>query len=256
MAVHASHAALPYPIRGARYSLLIPYLDADGDPTAPTTPDTEISKDGAAAADCTEEVSAVSGMDGVALMTFTGAELDCSAAAVKAGVASGPKPTLLTLYPRTLAVLSTGTASAGSSSTITLGTILRANIIGCFVRTTGGTGGGGSGGENNQARRITAYNATTGQCTVSPNWETAPDATTTYDVLLPEGVTAAAVHGLKLICESQGNYDAQQILSLLLSGVFGVTDGGEFSTANDGAVRADVDYSAGNRSTVTLTPSA
>ena len=33
------------------------------------------------------------------------------------------------------------------------------------------------------------YNTSTGAFTVSPNWETTPDNTTTYAVLLPEGVT-------------------------------------------------------------------
>lgn len=198
MAVHASHASLPYPIKGARYSLLLPFLDADGDPTAPTTPDTEISKDNGAAADCAEEVSATSGMDGMSLLTLSGAETDCSCAALNAKVASGPKATLATVFPRVLASVGTGTLSAGSAGGGTLGTILGFDITGCFIKTTGGTGGGGTGGANNQARYITSYTMSTGAFTVEPNWETTVDATTTYSVLLPEGVTLGMFKALNI----------------------------------------------------------
>lgn len=188
MANHASHAALPYPVKGARYTVLLPGLDADGDPTASTTPDTEISKDNGAAADCAEEVSATSGMDGMNMLTLSGAEMDCSCAALHAKVASGPKATLITLFPRVLPVLFSGTAQAGAAGTITVATDIPAIakfLIGCIVKTTGGTGGGGTGGANNQARVITAFS--TGRvATVVPNWETTPDSTTTYEILLTE----------------------------------------------------------------------
>lgn len=196
MAVHASHAALPYPIKGARYSILVPYLDADGDPTVPTTPDTEISEDNAAATDAAEEASATSGMDGMALITFSGAETDCSCLAVNAKVASGPKATLATLYPRVLASVGTGTLSAGSAGGGTLGTLLAYDVTGCFIKTTGGTGGGGTGGANNQARKIVTYNTSTGAFTVTPNWETTPSTDTTYEILLPEGVTLGMLKAL------------------------------------------------------------
>src|SRR6187431_2747151 len=108
MANHASHAAMPYPVKGARFTLLVPYLDDDGDPTAPTTPDTEFSGDNGAAADTAEEVSATSGMAGMAMLTLTGAETNYSTVALNAKVASGPKATLATIYPRLLPVFQTG----------------------------------------------------------------------------------------------------------------------------------------------------
>lgn len=197
MANHASHGALPYPIKNARFTVHVPYLDADGDPTAPTTPDTEISVDNGAAADCTEEVSVTSGMDGMSILTLTGAEMNCSMAALNAKAASGPKATLLTIYPRVLPILESGTAQAGASGSITLAAGAAAyDLKNCFVRTTGGTGGGGGGGVNNQARKIIAYNSGTKVATVDPTWETTPDGTTTYDILLPEGVTEAMVKTL------------------------------------------------------------
>ena len=189
MANSASHAALPFPVKNARFSILIPYLDADGDPTDPSTPDTEFSVDAGAFADCAEEVTTISGSNGMGYITLTGAEMDGSMVAVAAKAVSGPKYTLATLYPRVLPILRSGTAQAGAGGTITLdsGAVAIDDYYnGCIIRTTGGTGGGGTGGANNQARVITDYNGSTKVATISPNWETNPDATTTFDVLLTE----------------------------------------------------------------------
>lgn len=190
MANSVSHARLPYPIINARFTVGVPFLDADGDPTDPTTPDTEISQDGGAFADAAEEVTTITGSNGAGYITLTGAEMNNSLVVAAFKVASGPKATLMTLYPRNLPILESGTAGAGAAGTLTLasGTYTGLNLAGCFIRTTGGTGGGGTGGANNQARRITSYNTSTRVATVTPNWETTPDNTTTYDILLPEGV--------------------------------------------------------------------
>ena len=115
MSNSVSHAALPYPIKNARFTLAVPYLDADGDPTDPTTPDTEVSQDGGAFADAAEEVTTISGSNGLGYITLTGAEMNNSIVGVCAKVASGPKATIATLYPRVLASVGTGTLSAGSA---------------------------------------------------------------------------------------------------------------------------------------------
>lgn len=190
MATHISHAALPYPVKNARYTLLVPYLDADGDPTDPTTPDTEVSQDGGAFADATEEVTTITGSNGAGFVTLTASEMNNSAVFVAFKVASGPKATLMTVYPRVLPILENGTAQAGAAGSITLASGAAGyDLSGCIVRTTGGTGGGGA---NNQARVITAYNTSTKVATVVPNWETNPDATTTYDILVTESMVACA----------------------------------------------------------------
>ena len=187
MANHASHA-LPWPVKNARYTVAVPYLDADGDPLDPTTPDTEISKDGGSYADCAEEVTTIAGSNGSGFITLSGAETDCSFFFLAAKAASGPKSTLLTDKPRVLPLLFSGTASAGAAGTLTLATDIPAVadlLVGCVLKTTGGTGGGGTGGANNQARVITDF--TTGRvASVVPNWETTPDGTTTYEVLRTE----------------------------------------------------------------------
>jgi len=194
MANSITHAGLPYPIKGARYTIEVPYVDGTGTPTDPTTPDTERSVDGAAFADCTEEVTTISGSNGFGYITLTGDELDCSLLVLAAKAASGPKSTLMSLRPRNLPTLMSGTAAAGAAGSITLqsGAANRPEcddiLIGCYVRTTGGTGGGGGSGKaNNQVRQITDYVASTGVASVSPNWETNPDNTTTYEILVPEG---------------------------------------------------------------------
>src|SRR3989304_3455830 len=162
MAVHPPHAALPYPIKGTRYRVDVIYLDADGDPTDPVTPDTEISLDNGNFADCAEEVAVPATNRGGSMMTFSGAEMGASTVKVWFGVASGPKVTMMTLQPRVLPIVESGTAQAGAAGTITLAAGAAAfDLTGCFVKTTGGTGGGGAGGANNQARKITAYNTST-----------------------------------------------------------------------------------------------
>ncbi|HUV39258.1 MAG TPA: hypothetical protein VMY39_06570, partial [Planctomycetota bacterium] len=202
-------------------------------PTDPTTPDTEVSKDNGAYADCAEEVTAATGSNGTGMITLSGAETDASVVALAAKVASGPKATLLTLYPRVLAEVGTGTLSAGSAGGGTLGTILAYDVTGCFIKTTGGTGGGGTGGANNQVRRIVTYVTSTGVFTVSPDWETTPDNTTTYAVLLPEGVTLGmlrtlnpATAGRTIVVDANGLADANAVK-------IGPTGSGTAQTARD-----------------------
>jgi len=74
----------------------------------------------------------------------------------------------------------TSTAQAGASGSITLDTGSSATngfYLGRFVRITGGTGAG-------QVRLISGYTGSTKVATVSPNWSTAPDATSTFAVEL------------------------------------------------------------------------
>lgn len=201
MANHISHAALPYPVRGCRFTLPIPYLDADRTPTDPVTPDTELSQDGGAYADCTEEVTVIAGANGSAYLTLTGDELNAALVFLAAKVASGPKATLRTLAPQIRAILRAATATGGAAGSITLdadASQIDDYYNGCLIRTTGGTGGGGGlGSRDNQARLITDYLGATRVAVVSPNWEVTPDATTTFEVLQSEWaghVLGTAIH--------------------------------------------------------------
>jgi hypothetical protein len=219
MATHVSHAALPYPIKGARFSMMVPFLDSTGTPTDPVTPDTEASLDGAAFADTTEEITVITGANGSGLFTLTGDETNTSATALAFKSASGPKVPLGSVYPRVLAQVTNSTFSAGSAGGATLNQALGYDVSGCFIVTTGGLGGGGgSGSLNNQARRIITHNTTTGAITVAPNWEVTPDNTTQYKILLPEGMTLGSLRALNpatlgqtIAVDASGRLDVSKI---------------------------------------------
>ena len=190
MATHFSHAALPFPVKGARYTVPITWLAADGTPSDPLiVNDAEVSKDGGSFAVCAEPVTLIDSMvGGAAYVTLTGAEMNATLIKV-AAIGAGPKTTMIDIVPRVLPVILSGTATAGTSSTIRLpATACRLSNYynGCIVKTTGGTGGGGTGGANNQARMITSYVGSTRVATIEPAWETTPDATTTVQVLSTE----------------------------------------------------------------------
>lgn len=195
MSNSSTHAALPYPIRNARYSVPAAFRISAGNPTDPTTPDTEYSVDGGATFSDTAEEVTTGGANGAGYVTLTGAEMN-NALVWLAFKSANCTTSLMSLIPRVLALIGSGTLSAGAAGGGTLGTLLSYDLTGCFIRTTGGTGGGGTGGANNQARKIATYNTSTGAFTVVPNWETTPDATTTYDILLPEGVTLGMLRTL------------------------------------------------------------
>jgi hypothetical protein len=93
-----------------------------------------------------------------------------------------------------LRTIRSGTAQAGAAGTITLDASAAATTDfydGDLIYTTGGTGVG-------QVRIITAYNGTTKVATITPNWATTPDNTTTYAVLPAGHVNLTAIAGAVL----------------------------------------------------------
>jgi len=191
-------------------------LDADGDPTNAGTADTEVSIDYAAYGDCTNEVTAVG--TGTGYLTLTGDETNGNVLLIQAKDSDGSptaKNTVLVVYPRVLPVLASGTAQAGGNTSITLAadaSAIENHFAGALVKTTGGTGGaGGSGSANNQVRRITAYNATTKVCTVTPAWETNPSSDTTYEILWYETAYNAVLAGVDTATELAAEFDVVTI---------------------------------------------
>lgn len=180
---HFSHASLPYPVRGARYTLVIPYLASDGTPTDPTGSDIEIWKDAGGFADCSQQPTVMAAGTGLTYLTLTAAEMDCAMLALNAKVASGPKPTLAALSPRTLPVLRSGTAQAGAASTLTLdaGAVAIDDYYNGCILLDGAPGALGT-----EARVITDYDGTTKIATVSPAWEVTPTGTPAFSVLITE----------------------------------------------------------------------
>src|SRR4051812_9950288 len=121
MAASASDAH-PFPIYNARFRVLLPVLDADGDlVTAMSTPDSELSQDCGTFADATNEATEIATSSGMYYLDLIATELDTmSTAIIVKSATSGMKTTPLVLYPVRLPVLRTGTAQAGAASTITL----------------------------------------------------------------------------------------------------------------------------------------
>ena len=189
----STYHAFPYCVRGYRFTLPVVLLDADGDPTAPTGWDSERSVSGGAFADCTEEVTAPTGAAGEGYLTLDGDETNASLLLVRVkDTGAAVKTSEYAFVPAQLPTVETGTATAGASNTITLAagaSGVTQFYRGMLVGTTGGTGGGGGSGKlNNQLRVITSYNYLTKVATVFPQWETTPDNTTTYEILLPSGM--------------------------------------------------------------------
>lgn len=186
MATHYSHGALPFPVRAGKFTLPLVFLDADGDPISPGALDSEISKDGGAFSDCTNEVTYVG--NGFGYLTLTETEMDCSVAGIVVkGDTVGYKNTVATISPRVLPPVHSGTAvSIPSSTSITLAATANAitgsAYTGLLVRINSATAGAG------QVRVITDYVAGTQVATISPAWESDPTGTVTYDILRPESI--------------------------------------------------------------------
>jgi len=203
MANSISHAALPCVIRGARATIAIPFNNPDGGAESPAT---QISKDGGAYADCTNELTIVSGGD-IGYLTLTETETDAALILLKCDVVSGESPTVMSIQPENLPVLFTGTAQAGGASTITMqaGSFPTQDdvINGAIVHVTAGTGSG-------QAREIKDYNGSTGQITVDQAWETNPSTDSVYSILDPGGYAAT----LTRVSQSSFDTNVPNVLSL------------------------------------------
>ncbi len=179
--------AMPYPLYGCPFAVVFPMLDADGDPvTGATTPDAEVSLNCNTFADCTNESTEIATASGVYYLLLTAAEMTADIVTVIAKSATaGMKTTVITLYPRKLVSIRTGTsASAGSlTSSIVLDASASAvddfyNGMICVAVIDGTT----------EVRMISDYTGSTQTATVVPDWNTAPDNNDTFTVYLPDGV--------------------------------------------------------------------
>jgi hypothetical protein len=158
-------------------------------------------------------------------------------------------------------VIAAGTAQAGSSSTIQLASATSFPddiVIGAVVRIIGGTG-------INQARGIADWVSSTDTATVAPNWTTAPDNTSIYEVYwgAPVDVPTAAAIVAAVFAKTATKWNSltfEELLTVVGAVVAGKVSGmgsnaPVFRALNDGSnvVSATTD-SSGNRSAVTVTP--
>lgn len=192
----AAGDAHEFPIYAGRYRVAFPVLDADGDlVTAMSTPDSERSIDEATFADCTNEATEIATSSGVYYLDLTAAEMTskCTSVIVKSATA-GMKTTVLTLYPKRMPILRSGTAQAGAASTITLDSGASAKngaYAGCYVQCSNNSPSNVQG----QTRKIISYVGSTKVATVEAAWGTNPSSATTFDILVPETVNLQAFMG-------------------------------------------------------------
>jgi hypothetical protein len=178
--------ALPYPVYGVPYGVVIPVLDADGDlVSAASTPDSEVSKNGDTFADCTNEITEIATNSGMYYLLLTGTEMTADVVAVIVKTATaGAKTTPIVLYPAKLPTLQSGTVGANAADGTTLQLDSNAVAIddyynGCLLV--------GTLDSNVEARVVADYNGSTKVCTVSPAFVTTPDNNDTYIVYQPWG---------------------------------------------------------------------
>jgi len=184
----SSGDAHPYPIYNARYRVVFPILDADGDlVTGAASLDSELSQNQGAFADATNEATELATSSGMYYLDLIAGELDTKSTAIIVKTStSGAKTTPMVLYPKRLPALRTGTAQAGAATTITLNS--EASAIddfynGLIVNITNNSPANAQG----QARVITDYVGSTKVATVEAAWGTNPSSASTFEILVPEG---------------------------------------------------------------------
>lgn len=98
----ASTDAKPVPIKNTAYRVTFPIFDADGDlVTGATGLDSEVSKDGGAFADCTNEATEIATSSGMYYLDLTSTEMNADTVAVIVKTSSsGAKTTPLVMYPQ------------------------------------------------------------------------------------------------------------------------------------------------------------
>lgn len=96
----ASTDATPFPMKNVAYRVTFPILDADGDlVTGATSPDSEVSKDGGAFADCTNEATEIATSSGMYYLDLTSTEMNADTVAIIVKSGNG-KTTPIVLYPQ------------------------------------------------------------------------------------------------------------------------------------------------------------
>lgn len=179
--------ALPYPVYGFPFGVVFPMLDADGDlVTGATTPDAEVSKNGDTFADCTNESVEIATGSGMYYLLLTGTEMTADVVTIIAKSATaGMKTTPITLYPRKLVTVRSGTSASGGVSTNTIVLDASASAIDDFYN---GMVVCATIDSNVECRVISDYVGSTQTASVVPDWTVAPDNNDTFVIKLPEGV--------------------------------------------------------------------
>ena len=177
--------ALPYPVYGLPFAVVFPILDVNGDYVAGAAGlDSEVSLNGDTFADCTNEATQIATSSGVYYLLLTAAEMTADVVTIKVKTStSNAKYPLITLYPRKLVRIASGTCAGGASGYMTLASgspAIDDYFNGCLVHGVLDT--------LDEVRIISDYTGSSKQAAVTPDWNTAPDSDDTYEIFVLEGM--------------------------------------------------------------------
>lgn len=177
------------PIYNCKHREYITLVDSAGAVIAPSSPDTELSLDGAAFADATNELTEISSGD--CYLDFAYSEMAATAVMVRPK-STGALTRTFTLFPQRLPVLRSGTAQDGAAATLTLDSSASAKdgaYVGCLLRLSNNTPSGVQG----DVRKIIGYVGSTKVATVEANWTDTPTSSTTFEVLVPSDLSMVSL---------------------------------------------------------------
>lgn len=120
----ASTDATAVPVKNQAYRVTLPILDADGDlVTGATAPDSEVSKDGGAFADATNEITEIATASGMYFLDLTATEMNADTVSVIVKTTStGAKTTPIVMYPNEVGDIDVDvTAFGGTAGTFAAG---------------------------------------------------------------------------------------------------------------------------------------
>lgn len=199
MANSILHSQVP-PIYGAAFTVCTGFRATSGISLAPTGIDTEISMDAGTFADATNEVTLIKEVGGstdsaLGFITFTDTEMTASNVTIQ--IKSGNCVTeQITIAPQRILSVTTGTATAATSGSLTLavGSVaVNDYYSGMVLRTDSGTGSG-------QARWVYDFDGSTLIATVIPAFEVTPASGTTYTIgLLPGSIASVGAMATDVI---------------------------------------------------------
>ncbi len=118
----ASTDARPIPQKNVAYRVTFPIFDADGDlVTGATGLDSEVSKDGGAFTDCTNEATEIATASGIYYLDLTNTEMNADTVAVIIKTSSsGAKTTPIVMYPEEAGDIRVNATQWNSLTTVAL----------------------------------------------------------------------------------------------------------------------------------------
>lgn len=244
----AATDATLFPVKGQAYRVTFPILDADGDlVTGASSLDSEVSKDGATFADCTNEATEIATNSGMYYLDLTAAEMAADTVAIIVKTAtSGAKTTPIVLYPSGTVVPEFGIVRRGTPQSITSTTttidaaaafgdnVLAGMVLGVYGSTQG-------------YWQYRAVNSNVGSTDVITHdaWATTPSGTLTY--ILYAGAPMSSTTTLSNnVTQVAGSTSAATSLKNVLTGVGGETLTAALTGAITGNITGNLSGSVGS----------